>query len=252
MRGGVPAPGAVTAVSAVSALLASATACSIPEKYLVDAQVAPFSCLGQPLPAMASPQITIAGTLTDRVNGTMLGNTAVEAYVVGTPTPIFMTASNAGGSFTRDQITGGTPSNLYVHALPSGYLETYFYPAVPVSKGLNATIQGFTASDLVTLGAVAQIAVDTAKVNFLLSVVDCNGTPVPGASITTVPAGPIRYFAGQALSPSAVATDATGAALVMNVPADSTVINATVAGMTLRSHAVGGVAGAVVQTEIQP
>jgi len=248
MRGSVAKLAASTASAAV---WASATACSIPEKYLVD--VPPFSCLGQPLPAVASPQITIAGTLTDRVNGAVLANTAVEAYLVGMPTPIFMTASNAGGSFTRDQVTGGAPSNLFVHALPSGYLETYFYPAVPVSKGLNATIQAITASDLVTIGAVAQVAVDTAKVNFLISVVDCNGAPVPGATITTVPAGPIRYFAGQAPSPSAVATDAiTGAALVMNVPADNTLINATVAGMTLRSHAVGGVAGAVIQTEIQP
>jgi hypothetical protein len=241
------------AAAGLVAILASASACSIPEKYLVDAQVAPFSCLGQPLPTMASPRITIAGTLADRVNGTVLANTAIEAFVVGTPTPLFMTASNASGSFTRQQGTGGAPSDVYLHALPSGYLETYFYPAVPVSQGLDATIQALTASDLVTIGAVAQVAVDTAKVNLVISVVDCNGAPVPGATITTVPAGTIRYFVDRAPSPTAAVTDATtGAALVANVPASSTLISATVAGMTLRSHAIDGVAGTVVQTAIQP
>jgi hypothetical protein len=164
-----------------------------------------------------------------------------------------MTASTASGSFTREQAAGGTPREVYVHALPSGYLETYFYPAVPVADRLDATIQALTAMDLVTLGAVAQVAVDTAKVNFVISVIDCNGAPVPGATITTVPAGTIRYFVDRAPSPTAIATDATaGAALVANVPAGDTLISATVSGMMLRSHAVAGVAGAVVQTAIQP
>lgn len=246
MRAGISLAAAALAGSLVGA-------CSIPEKHLVDAQVAPFSCLGQPLPAVASPQITIAGKLTDRVSGSVLPNTAVEAFFVGTPAPVFMTASNASGSFTREQATGGTPPQVVLHALPNGYLETYYYPAVPVAQRLDATIQALTAMDLVTIGAVAQVAIDTAKVNLVISVIDCNGDPVPGASITTVPTAPIRYFVDRAPSPTAIMTDATtGAALVANVPPGDTLINATVAGMTLRSHAVAGVAGSVVQTSIQP
>jgi hypothetical protein len=245
--------GPLLAVAAAALAAGLAGACSIPEKHLVDAQVAPFACLGQPLPAVASPQITIAGTLADRINGNALANTAVEAFFVGTPAPVFMIASDARGSFTREQASGGTPPQVVLHALPNGYLETYFYSAVPVARRLDATIQPLTAMDLVTIGAVAQVAIDTAKVNLVISVVDCNGDPVPGASITTVPAGPIRYFVDRAPSPTAIMTDATtGAALVANVAPGDTLINATVAGMTLRSHAITGVAGTVVQTSIQP
>lgn len=241
--------------AAAAALAASlAGACSIPEKHLiVDAQVPPFSCLGQPLPAVASPQLTITGTLVDRINGNVLASTAIEALFVGTPTPIFMTASDARGSFTHDQASGGTPHEVALHALPNGYLEIYYHPAVPVVQRLDAAIQALTASDLVTIGAVAQVAIDTAKVNLVVSVVDCNGTPLAGATVTTVPAGTTRYFVDRAPSPTAVMTDAvTGAALVANVPAGDTLISATVSGMTLRSHAITGVAGTVVQTSIQP
>jgi hypothetical protein len=44
----------------------------------------------------------------------------------------------------------------------------------------------------------------------------------------------------------------TGSALVANVAPSNTTIQATVGGMTLRSHNLDGVAGAIMQTEIQP
>jgi hypothetical protein len=107
--------------------------------------------------------------------------------------------------------------------------------------------------DVQTIGNVGQVTIDTQQANFLVTVTDCNGMPLAGATISTVPAGTVRYFAAASPSPTAVATDAmTGSALVANVAPSNTTIQATVGGMTLRSHNLDGVAGAIMQTEIQP
>ena len=227
-------------------------ACTYPEKELV-AQGPPFACYNKPLPSTAAERVTIAGTLQDPFDGKKLTGTAVEVFLVGTAVPIFTATSDGNGAFSHDQGTGGAPRDAYLRAAPNGYLPTYFYPAVPISGNITATLQLLTAMDVATIGAVAGITVDTTKANFLVSVIDCNGDAIAGATISTNPPGKVTYFANATPSPVAVATDAmTGSALVSSVAVSNTTINATVSGMTLRSHNLDGVAGAIMQTEIQP
>jgi hypothetical protein len=71
--------------------------------------------------------------------------------------------------------------------------------------------------------------------------------------VSSNPPGDVRYIANSVPSKAAVATDSTtGSALILNVPPGNTTISAFVGGMALRSHSLDGVAGAVMQTDVQP
>jgi len=238
----------------LTAALASLTACAIPEKHLTAALADPFGCLGAALPSTASNPVTIAGTLSDPFNGHPVAGAAVEGFIVGTPNAIFATTSDANGEFSRDQGFGGLPRSVYLRASPNGYPASYFYPAVPVVDDVSVEIEMFTAMDLATIAKAAGAGtLDPTRTNLLVSVIDCNGAAVAGATVSTNPPGTVRYFVEEAPSPTAVATDArTGSALVANVPVSNTTVSATVDGRTLRSHTLDGVAGALMQIEIQP
>jgi hypothetical protein len=246
---------AVAVVRTFAVMLSLAAAgCSFPEKQLVagDAPGGPFECLGTPLPSTADMQVTIGGTVTNPFSGNKLPGASVQAFLVGVPAAIFTTMTDANGAFSHDQGTGNVPRNAYLKTTLNGYLDTYFYPAVPIVHDYTTDIQLQTTADLTTLAMVAQVTVDATKGQLLIIVTDCNGTPLSGATITTTPAGTTRYFVEGAPSPTAVATDMSGVAYVANLPAGNTTLNASVAGMALRQHNFDVVAGAFVQTDIQP
>ncbi|NVB77171.1 MAG: hypothetical protein HOV81_02145 [Kofleriaceae bacterium] len=230
------------------------SACTIPEKQLVEADApgAPFACLGMPLPSTADMQVTIAGTVADPFTGSTLPGASIEGYLVGVPTPIFTATAEANGAFSHEQGTGGVPRNAYLRTTLNGYITTSFYPAVPIVHDYSTNIQLLTQQDVATLAQVAQVTIDNTKGQILVAVVDCNGTPLSGATITTTPAGTIRYFVDGTPSPTAVATDMSGIAFVANVPAGNTTLSASASGMSLRSHNFDAVAGAFIQTDIQP
>lgn len=236
------------------AAIAMSTACSIPEKRLIGVSDDPFGCLGGPLPTTAKNPVTIAGTLVDPFNGRPVGNATVEGFLVGTTSSIFTTTSDAQGGFSREQGLGGVPRSAFVRGTANGYVASYFYPAVPIADDVDLKIQMLTATDLATIAMVAGVGqLDPTRTNLFVSVVDCNGVPVAGATVATTPPGTVRYFANATPSPTSIATDATtGSALIANIPISNTIISATVNGMTLRSHPFDGVAGALMQTDIQP
>jgi hypothetical protein len=235
-------------------LVVALGACSIPEKHLSDAAGGPYECLGQPLPSTADAKITISGHVSDPFTGNPINGGAVEGYLVGVPSSIFTTTTDATGAFAHDQGTGGVPRNAYLKMTANGFLDAYFFPSAPLAHSMvQDRLTQMTSSDIQTIGQVANVTIDPTKVQLVVVVVDCNGNAVPGATISTTPPGTIRYFEAATPSATAVATDSmTGAALVANLAPSNTTINATVQGMTLRSHNFDTVAGALMQTEIQP
>ena len=243
---------AVSVTLALSAL----GGCYIPEKQPAtnDAQQGgPFDCLGAPLPTKAEMQVTIAGHVIDPFTGTPAPGATIQAFLVGVPqSPIFTTMSDATGAYSQDQGTGSTPKNAYLKVTLNGFVTTYLYPPAPIVRDFPADIQVLTNTDLQTLSNVAEVAIDSTKGLAFVAVSDCNGTPLSGATITTTPPATIRYFAEGAPVPAAVATDMTGIALIFNVQPGNTTIGAAVLGMTLRSHNFDTVAGALMQTEVQP
>jgi len=242
-------------VAVVTVVLLIAGGCSIPEKQLIDAtvEVPPYSCLGQPLPTTAREQITISGALKHPSSGTNIANAVIEAFLVNEPQKVlFSMTTNADGKFTRAQGTGGAPRDLFLRTAPNGYLSAYYYPAVPLSRDLTTDIQLLVSEEVAQIAGFVGVEHDPTKVVYVVTVVDCNGVPVSGATVTANPPGDVRYLANTTPSEDAIATDATGSAFIFNVPPGNTTINANAAGMTLRSHSLNGFAGAIMQTDIQP
>jgi hypothetical protein len=240
---------------ALAILAASATSCTYPEKELVPGNIdgPPFGCLNQPLPTQVKPQVKISGNVVDPFAGSIPVGATIQAFLVGNPAPVFSTTIDAMGKFSYDQGTGGFPHEFYLKIAPNGYVTTYYYPSIPLVDDLTATIFVFTPQDLPIIGGLAQLNFDTTKTVFSLNVIDCNGKPVGGATVSSSPAGEIRYFTNSAPNPTAIATDTmTGLVLIANVPFGNTTISAMVNGMNLRSHSMDTQPGVVVQSAIQP
>lgn len=231
-------------------LLVAVAACSFPDKVLE--QSTPFGCLGQPLPTTAPARVTISGVVEDRYQGVPVPAATLQAFLNGSTVPVFTVQTDASGNFSQGQGTGGTPVDAYLHVTANGFLDTYIYPPVPVSDSATLDVQTFEATELGTLAMLAGVTLDPTKAQLLVVAVDCNEMPLEGAVVTTSPAGNVKYLVNQRPSAAAVATDTSGAAFVFNVAPSATTINATVSGMTLRSHVLEGLGGAFTQTEIQP
>src|SRR5437762_8460175 len=80
----------------------------------------------------------------------------------------------------------------------------------------------------------------------------CQGAPVAGATVTSMPAGAVRYNAGGGPSSTATATAADGVAYIANVAPGNVTVQATASGHALRQHTVNARANAITLTEIQP
>lgn len=231
-------------------------ACSYPQKELTDGAGAPFGCLNAPTPTKADNPSVMSGMVVDAMPGTPLANAAVAGQFVGGTTSIFTAHTNAMGRFSQSQNTGGVPLDLFFAISANGYITTYYYPPYMLTHDIDYSVLGptqlFTMDARNNLQAASQLTFDPTKGQMIVTVNDCNGRPVPGATISTSPAGTIRYFAGVVPSTTATATDQLAVVLVANLPPGNVALSATVNGMNLKSHNVQIVADAIVQTAIQP
>jgi hypothetical protein len=238
------------------AVAAACAACSIPEK--IDTFQPPFACSSKQQPTEAADPVTISGHVIDAFARQPVPGAPVEAHVI-TPTgdtPVFTVTADANGGFARDQSTLGIPRAVYLRATPDGYVETRYYPAVPLARDLDTDIDVLMPANLTGIAMLAMVTLDMTKANFFVTAVDCNDDPVGGVQITTnQPTATTLYFAGGNPDKTAVATDAkTGTAMIINVPVGSTTFSGTVldTNTALRPNTVDGVAGVLIQTEIQP
>jgi hypothetical protein len=160
--------------------------------------------------------------------------------------------SSAPGRFSISIATGGTPVDGHLQLKKSGYLPTYAYPARPMAANDSTNVLMITSGELTALAAAAGITPQAGKGLIGVIVRDCSGTPLRGATVSTNPAGTLRYSAGGIPSQTAMATDSTGLALIANVTAGNVTIMASASGHTLRQHVVNARADAITLTEIQP
>ena len=231
-------------------------ACSYPEKELTDGGGPPFGCLNAPTPTQAKNPSVMSGMVVDAMPGTPLANAAVAGQFVGSTGSIFTAHTDQMGRFSQSQNTGGVPLDLFFAISANGYITTYYYPPYLLTRDVDYSVLGptqvFTPDARNNLMMAAGLTFDTTKGQMIVTVNDCNGTPVPGATISTSPAGTIRYFAGVRPSTTATATDQLAVVLVANLPPGNVSLSATVNSMNLKSHNVQIVADAIVQTQIQP
>src|SRR6266508_827439 len=212
-----------------------------------------FECLGQALPTTAPATITVTGQV--RQNA-LAPNALPGAYVFAFPTvgPDTLAAdtSDTPGFYTLSITTGGTPVNGYVRATDSTHITTYAYPAVPLAANATENVLMITNTEFGVLAAVAGITPVAGDGFIGLVVTNCAGTPLAGATVTSSPAGQVRYNAGGAPSSTATSTAADGVAYIANVAAGNVTVQATASGHTLRQHIVNARANAITLTQIQP
>ncbi len=253
--GGDDSGGAVDAAGGAVDAPVSADAASYPDATPtvnamppIDARPANLDCLGASLPDTAPDPLTITGTVYNPgipgiTNDTLIVGADVESFLRGDETtPIATTASTTGGAFVLSASNGTQmPVNAYVRATASGYWSTYLYPPTPVftdQTGVQVVMTTKTQAGLVQ--NLTGVTIDPEKGWVSVLVLDCNGDPVEGATVTSSPAaGDTAYQdAGGVPSTSASATSSSGVALLFNVPVGDVELNATVSGMTLRPNTV--------------
>jgi len=177
----------------------------------------------------------------------------VYGFRTGDTTHLAGDTTNTPGQYSLPIPTGGTPVNGYLAISDSGHhIDTYAYPAVPLAADVTENVLMVSRSEFSFLAAAAGIT-PVAGDGFIGVVVrNCQGAPVAGATVTSMPAGAVRYNAGGGPSSTATATAADGVAYIANVAPGNVTVQATASGHALRQHTVNARANAITLTEIQP
>ena len=212
-----------------------------------------FGCVDDPRPTTAPALIAVNGAI--RANALSPGpvsNAIITAFRVGVTDSIAIDTSNTPGDYAVSITTGGTPVNGYLRVTHSGQLDTYAYPSRPLSENLTTNVLMPTQAELDFLGLAVGVTPSASNGFIGVVVKDCFGFTVAGATVSTTPAGTVRYNAGGTPSASATSTSSDGVAYVFNVPAGDVTVRANGGGETLRQHVVTARAGTVTLTEIQP
>ena len=228
-------------------LALAASACSIPAKVAEP----DLACRDQILPTEAASKVTVRGTVMTLVDdmpivGAMIRGRAGSQNLM----PVM---SYDGGEFYYTYDTNKVPRVGYMDTTFAGYLDTRLYPPVPVATDIDVAVKMLTAADAAALATAGGLTFDATKGTALVEVVDCNGSPLVGGTVSTSPRGPeVRYFADGEPSTTATTTDASGRAMIANINAGATTITGSWQGTSVRGHDVVVVANTIVVTSLQP
>ena len=212
-----------------------------------------FECLGQALPTTAPPLVNVTGQVKKSpLAQTPLAGAYVFAFRTGDTTTLAADTTNTPGFYSLSITSGGTPVNGYVRVTDSAHITTYAYPAVPLAGDAPENVLMITSQEFSFLAAAAGVTPAAGNGFIGMIVKNCAGTPIAGATVTSSPAGTVRYNAGGAPSSTATSTASDGVAYIANVTAGNVTVQATASGHTLRQHIVNARADVITLTEIQP
>jgi hypothetical protein len=216
----------------------------------------PFSCRGQPLPSTAPAVVSFAGTIYTQNFAAPIAGVQLNAYKVGSSSPIISTTTDSTGHFSVSLSTGSAPIDAYLIAQLANYQDLYVVPPVPLYKdyvGLGLIMYQAAELSAYTDSTNTNLGYDSTQVMVAAVAVDCDGKTLDGATLSTSPAGQVHYLYGTSFPVSATSTNASGIALIFNVPPGTITVNGTAStGDTQRAHSFMAPAGAIVETQIQP
>lgn len=231
----------------LAVLALALAACSIPEKRAEP----DLSCRDQILPTEAASKITVSGTVRTFADDMPLDGVMIRGRAGNMA--LMPVMSHEGGNFFYSYNSNMVPRVGSLDATFAGYLDTRFYPAVPVASDIDVAVQMFTATDAAALVMAGGLTLDPTKGTALVEVVDCNGSPLVGGTVSTSPRGPeVRYFADGEPSTTATATDESGRAMIANINPAATTITGSWEGTSVRGHDVVVVANTIVITSLEP
>jgi len=230
-----------------------------------DAMPSAYACVGQAFPTNAPDPLTIMG-VTKEINQSgqvVLGAVTVAAFDASDNSLASQTSDATTGAYTLSVASGGTPINGYLHGTKTGgttpYKDTYVYADAPLAVN-QPYVPVLMVSNLTWafLPALSHGAMQPAGSGFLgVLVVDCDGAPVAGATVTA-DSGTVRYVSGSGIgdpagNPPVTATDASGIALIFDVtPGDTVHVSGSGGGHTFLQHAIKVRADVVTTTVVAP
>jgi hypothetical protein len=213
-----------------------------------------FECLGLALPTTAPALVNVSGRVTANVlSPSPVPHAFVYAFRVGDTTHFAGDTTDTPGNYSLAISTGGSPVNGYLTVSDSGrHLSTSAYPAVPLASDVTENVLLVSSSEFALLAGSAGIT-PVAGDGFIAIVVrNCQGEPVAGATVSSTPAGEVRYNVGSIPNATATSTSSDGVGYIANVAPGDVTVKASISGLTLRQHVVRANADGITLTEIQP
>ena len=218
-----------------------------------------WDCIGDPHPTTAGATLAVSGVAEaiDQNGTNPLAGVTITAHAADDDAMLdTATSAETTGAYAVSLTTGGAPLDGYLRGQIDSYKTTYVYPPAAIATDLD-NIPVLMVSNLTWafLPALAQATQDAENGFVGVLVVDCTGTPVAGATVTVgdVSADNIRYVNGTDVSPANTSTDATGIALVFDVPPGTAVmVDASAGGMDFEAHPIEVRADAITTTVVAP
>jgi hypothetical protein len=191
-----------------------------------------FSCLGQPRPGGGQAELILSGITTRAgFNRTPMAGIQLDLVLLD-GTVVATTFSNDAGTYRLAADAGCQPFDGEVRAtsldVDAGFAVAYALPNAPWRYdrgGLELVL--FDNSTQGLAAALANVTLVDGNAALAISVEDCAGNSVQGATVT-VPAGDVRYVGSTGLPSSMLtSTSASGDLIIFNVPGTSVAVTAT-------------------------
>jgi hypothetical protein len=195
-----------------------------------------FSCRGRaPAPGgqaelVITGKTTRAGFVRTPLTGVQLDLLALDGTVLAT------TVSGDGGTYRLSYDAGCHPLAGEVRAThppdDAGFALSYSVPGEPWrhDRG-NLELVMFDSSTSGLAAAIAGVTLVDGGAVLALTVVDCEGTPVEGALVSSASGGDVRYVGTAGLPVTTqTSTSASGDVVIFNVPGTSAQVSATLDG----------------------
>lgn len=208
-------------------------------------------------PPVAS-NITVMGIASDIGIGgrTPTAGVMVSAFKEGDATSIVSATTDANGAYTLVIPTNGTALDGYLLGKLANHKDTYLYPPRPIAADLpSAPVLMLTQTTFEAAASLSQTPQPAGMGWIGVQVFDAANMPVEGVTVTSTPAGTVRYNGANGLpNKAATATTADGIAYIFAVAPGTVTISASggTGNLTYHSHPVNARADQVTTTLIQP
>jgi hypothetical protein len=231
-----------------SLALCALAACSFPTKELVG-----YDCMSTAAPTTAPNSVLLAGNAYDRYTPAEVSGAQITAYRTVDPTHSLYTAtSGADGNFAGTLMLGGIPFEGYAAITAAGYVDTYVFSSTAIVADTMFGSVEFQPATVANLSTRFGTSIDMTKAQLLVVLNDCDDMGIEDAQVATNPAAPVFYLSNYQPAPAGTAaTDNTGAAILLNVPAGPIHVTATSGSVTLQVDVIG-FAGAFTEVLLSP
>jgi hypothetical protein len=211
-----------------------------------------LGCLSDPLPETAPDNVVTSGLVTT-LGAVIIDGALVEGRAVADDGLLDDDTTGLNGAFSITLPTGGTPLDAYLRVSSTGNVDSYVYPPLPFAADYQRDVPLITTALRTGLADEADVMLEADTGLLYLQVLDCNGDPIEGATVTTIPPGDVSYTADSFVPvPNATSTGASGTAYVFNLPPGNVEVDATMAGYSLREHTIQVRANVTTITSVVP